>query len=126
MPIPYKVVRRIEPGVAGGGKRTYHASPNYRGTIHITDLAKEISMMSSLSRPDVLAVLEALVVIAPNHLGNGYILSLGNLGTLRVVTNSKGSDTSGEVSSSNIYKKRIRYYPSHELRNELKNFKMGD
>lgn len=125
MPIPFKVVQRVEPGVSGGGKRTYHASPKYRDTLSLTDLAKEISLLSTLSRPDVLAVLEALTIVAPRHLGNGYVLSLGNLGTLRVVTNSKGSATPKEVSAANVYQKRIRYYPSQELKAALKEFKMG-
>lgn len=126
MPIPFKIVQRVEPGVPGGGNRTYHASPHYRGTLELTDLAKEISQMSSLSRPDVMAVLEALVVLAPAYLGDGYILSLGNLGSLRVVTNSKGSATPEEVSAANVYQKRMRYYPSQELKAELKAFEMGD
>lgn len=121
MSIPFKVIERGQPGVEGGGTKKFYASANSRSHVSLTDLSIAISRMSSLSRPDIMAVLEALTVMIPEHLKMGRIVQLGNLGNLGVSLNSAPSDTEAEVSGNNIKHARAVFRPGRELRNALTN-----
>lgn len=119
MSVPIKAVQRGEPGIVGGGTKRYYAVPHYRGIISLTELAQEISRMSSLSRPDVAAVLQALLVILPGHLSQGRVISLGDFGTFRVTLRSGAGDTAREVDGNNVRLARLRFMPGKELRDLL-------
>ena len=77
--------------------------------------------MSSLSRPDIMAVLEALTELIPEHLLMGRIIELGNLGSMGVSLSSAPSATADEVTSSNIKSARSIFRPGKELRDALNN-----
>lgn len=121
MSVTYRVIERGEPGVAGGGTKQYYAIASIRNRVSLTDLAKRISQMSSLSRPDIMAVLEALTVLIPEHLLMGRLVELGNLGTLRVAINSGPSPTAEEVSGANVRRIRALFRPGMELGDALGN-----
>lgn len=65
----------------------------------LLELSKEISTMCSLSRPDVVATLEALTVMLLGFITNGHIVELGGLGTLGPQISSKPSTAAHEVSN---------------------------
>lgn len=119
MAITYRVIERGEPGVTGGGTKQYYAIASARSHITLQQLAKNISRMSSLSRPDILAVLEALTVLVPEHLEMGRIVELGNLGSLRMSLSSSGSTQAEEVGSQNIKKAKVLFRPGKELRDAI-------
>jgi len=120
MSITYRVIERGEPGVAGGGTKQFYPIAKVRSRISLHGLSKQISRMSSLSRPDVLAVLEALTVLVPEHLLMGRLVELGNLCTLRIGLNAGPSATAEEVGSSNVKRVRTLFNPARELRDALK------
>lgn len=87
----------------------------------LLELSKEISNMCSLSRPDVVATLEALTVVLPAFITNGHIVELGGLGTIGPQISSKPSATAPEVSHVNIHKAKAKYRPGKEIKGLLKN-----
>lgn len=121
MPITYRVIERGEPGVTGGGTPKYYAIAASSGRISLVGLSKRISRMSSLSRPDITAVLEALTVIMPELLADGRIIDLGNLGSLRATIKSEASDTAAEVTGANVKQVKAYFRPGKELKNALDN-----
>ena len=60
MAIKYKVIKRGEPGVAGGGTKKFYASANVTGEKSLTGLMRDIEKMSTVSGADIRAVLYAL------------------------------------------------------------------
>ena len=121
MSVTYRVIERGEPGVAGGGTKQYYAIASTRSRVSLADLSVRISQMSSLSRPDIMAVLEALTMLIPEHLQMGRLVELGNLGTIAVTLSSNPSPTAAEVSGSNVRRVRAQFRPGRELRNALGN-----
>ncbi|MBI1184321.1 DNA-binding protein [bacterium] len=121
MAITYRVIERGEPGVTGGGTKQYYAIAYSRSKVTLLGLSKSISRMSSLTRPDIMAVLEALTVLVPEHLQMGRIVELGGLGSLGVSLSSAPSVTADEVDSHNVVNVRLRFRPGKELRDALSN-----
>lgn len=119
MSVAYKVIPRGEPGVVGGGTPKYYALAVSKGNKNIRDISKEISRMSSLTRADVIAVLEAFVDLIPEYLGAGFAVSLGELGTLSISLKSTGSETAEEVTAANIQRHRVLFRPGREVKGLL-------
>lgn len=93
MSVPYKIVKITSPlSIENTGK--YYAKFKSRGEIDLRSLAKRISRISTLSVPDTIAVLEALIEIIPSYLLDGYIVKLGDFGSFAPTLSSEG--TSGE------------------------------
>lgn len=100
--------------------RKYYPVVRSRGEVDIRSLADEIAQRTSLSRPDVLATLEALVLAIPQHTERGYIVRLGELGSLRLSLKAVGSPTEAEVSTENIKGVKYIFSPGPELKEALK------
>jgi hypothetical protein len=57
MAIKYKVIKRGQPGVTGGGEQKYYASAKVTGTETHEDLTELIELSSTVSGADIRAVL---------------------------------------------------------------------
>ena len=120
MAVPYSVVSRGNPSKPTEPKKFY-ASANSSGEISLRDLAKEIAEISTMSLPDVVGVLESVVMLAPRHISQGKIIRLGELGSLRISVSSEGKETPEEVSAKQIKSNKYIFTPGKELQNALKN-----
>jgi predicted histone-like DNA-binding protein len=118
MPVPFSVKSRVD---LNDPKRSlkYYPVVRSRGEVDIRRLADEIAQGTSLSRPDVLATLEALVLVIPKHMAEGYIVRLGELGSLRLSLQAEGSDTPEEVNAKNIKGAKYIFRPGPELKDSL-------
>ena len=120
MAVPYSVVSRGNPGKPTEPKKFY-ASAHSSGEISLRDLAKEIAEISTMSLPDVVGVLESVVMLVPRHISQGKIIRLGELGSLRISVSSEGKETPEEVSAKQIKSNKYIFTPGKELQNALKN-----
>ena len=120
MPVPYSVVSRGNPMKPEDPKKFY-ASVSSSGEISLRDLAKEIAEISTMSLPDVVGVLESVVMLVPRHISQGKIIRLGELGSLRISVSSEGKETPEEVSAKQIKSNKYIFTPGKELQNALKN-----
>jgi predicted histone-like DNA-binding protein len=84
-------------------------------------LATLISMQSTVSKADCLAVLTSLEENIILELNDGKIVELGEIGTLQIGVNSTGHNTEEEVSSNSVIKARTLFRPGVELRKMLNN-----
>lgn len=120
MPVPYSVVSKGNPGKPEEPKKFY-ASVSSSGEISLRDLAKEIAEISTMSLPDVIGVLESVVMLVPRHISQGKIIRLGELGSLRISVSSEGREKAEEVSAKNIKSSKFIFKPGKELQKALKN-----
>lgn len=119
MPIKFKVIERGQPGVAGGGTKKWYASPNMSGEKTLTGLTQEIEKISTVSGADIRAVLYALVDVMQTALGEGQIVRLGELGSLRVSFSSEGKATEKEVTASAIKQAKVIFTPGKGIKDTL-------
>ena len=118
MSVPFSVKSRIDLNDPEHSRK-YYPVVRSRGEIDIRTLADEIAQGTSLSRPDVLAALEALVLAIPKHIAEGHIVRLGELGSLRLSLQAEGSDAPVEVSTKNIKGAKYIFRPGSELKESL-------
>jgi predicted histone-like DNA-binding protein len=104
MPIRIKSVKRAQPGVAGGGEQKYYAAPVMDGEWDLYNMIKAIEKICMVSRADIRAVLNALVDVAIDGLGDGKIIRLGDLGSVRVTLGSDGVEKEEDVKATIIRK----------------------
>ena len=119
MPVSYSVVAKGNPSKPKAPKK-YYASAQSSGETSLRDLAKEIAEISTMSLPDVIGVLESVVMLVPRHISQGKIIRLGELGSLRISISSEGVEKPEEVSARNIKSNRFVFAPGKELQKALK------
>ena len=119
MPIKYKVIQRVQPGVSGGGDKKYYATNTISGEKTLVDLSKEIEKISTVSGADIRAVLYALVDVMQSSLADGNAVRLGELGSLRVSISSEGKATEKEVTAASIRGAKVIFTPGKDLKKML-------
>ncbi|ATA90036.1 MULTISPECIES: HU family DNA-binding protein [Bacteroidota] len=119
MPIKYKVIQRVQPGVSGGGDKKYYATNTISGEKTLVDLTKEIEKISTVSGADIRAVLYALVDVMQSSLADGNAVRLGELGSLRVSISSDGKTSEKEVTTASIRGAKVLFTPGKDLKKML-------
>jgi predicted histone-like DNA-binding protein len=119
MPVNFKVIERGQPGVAGGGEKKFYATSQSNGEMTLAGLTHAIEKISTVSGADIRAVLYALVDTITDSLGEGRIVRLGELGSLRVSISSDGFPDAGEVTSSAIRNTRVIFTPGKDIKKML-------
>jgi len=124
MEINYRIIEKVLPPSQGAEKKSkYYMVVKSKGEMDLDAITKQIEKMSSLHGSDIRAVLYALMDVAIDGLKSGYILRLGDLGSLRMIVNSEGRDTSEEVNSTAVKGCKIHFAPSKKLKNIRKEVK---
>lgn len=123
MAIKFKTMQRGEPGVKGGGTKKYYAAPVVQGEKTLDDLTKGVEKISTVSGADIRAVQYATVDVSIEHLANGQIVRLGDLGSLRVSFSSEGADKESDITANSITDARILFTPSPRLKEMLNTLK---
>lgn len=119
MSVNFKVVQRGNP-MDQNAPKMYYALAVRKEKVDLDDLIRLVSMVSTMSEGDVKGVVATLVNVCVEHLRSGNSVELDKLGSLSVVVNSEGRETSEEVTSGAIKNARLRYRPSKSLKNVLK------
>lgn len=110
MAIKYKAVPKKNPlDLAQPVK--YYPQVITDGAADLRELAGEMSQMSTLSSADVLAAVEALLMVIPSTLGRSRIVKLGDFGTFSLSMSGEGAATPEELSSRHIQKLSVNFRP---------------
>ncbi len=99
--IKYNKVKRSRPGHPEVPEK-YYPSLQSTGRITTNELAQEASQMSTLSTADMVAAIEALLILIPEHLANGEVVELGDFGSIWLRFSTEGMDDLKKVSSKQI------------------------
>lgn len=120
MPVKFKVIKKSQPGVKGGGTKKYYASAHITHEKSLKRLIKEMEKTCAVDYEDIRTVLLTLVDAFKQSLLNGEIVRLGEIGSLRIVVSSDGADSENDVNADIIKSSRIVFTPSTTMIQELK------
>ncbi|MFH1907954.1 MAG: HU family DNA-binding protein [Chloroflexota bacterium] len=118
MTVKFNIVERGNPGNAEAPKKFY-PSIKSDGRMTLRELVKEISIISTVSSTDTMAVLEALLNIIPKELSKGNIVELGDFGNFWLKAKAEGADTSEAVRATQINTLLPRFNPGKEFKKVL-------
>ncbi|MBC8333408.1 MAG: HU family DNA-binding protein [Anaerolineae bacterium] len=121
MSVKYNIVERGKPGDPDAPKK-YYPSAVASGKTHLRTVAKRAAEMSTVSMPDTVAVIEALLAIIPDEMSQGNIVRLGEFGSFWVKVKTNASATAEEVNASKITGVIPRFTPGKEFKTALQAF----
>lgn len=115
MAIKFRPIEKGQPGVKGGGVKKWYPQIVLGEEATMDEIIKRIELFSSLSGPDIRAVIAAYEYVIKEVLSNGGIVRLGQLGSMRPSLSGKPSDTKEDVTSDDIKGVSIIYTPGKEI-----------
>jgi predicted histone-like DNA-binding protein len=118
----YKLTQRKNPQHREQEGKWY-ASPVNDGKIDQKTISLEISEISSLSRGDVLNVIECLLDTMPKYLLMGKSINLGDFGTLRLSFSSEGVEKPEDFHTNLISGVKVVFVPSVALKQAIEHIK---
>ena len=118
MAVKFKVVERGNPLKPANPKKHY-ATAVAAGETSLKQISKRISSMSTVNSGDVLAVLDLLVQVMNEELGNGNIVRLGDFGSFQISISANGQDSADKVTANSVTGAKINFRPGKELKNML-------
>ncbi|PZU80017.1 MAG: DNA-binding protein [Chryseobacterium sp.] len=119
MPITFKIVARKNPRDPDAPEK-YYADIVGEGKTTLADLAKHAGAMSTVSKADILAVLESTFAKIAEDIADGKIVYVGEYFTLQAGGSSEGKETPEEVTASSIRSVRTIFRPGKMIRDALK------
>ena len=120
MSVKYNVVERGNPSDANAPKK-YYPSPVSSGSVDLRQIAKRAAEISTVSMPDAMAVIEALLILIPDEIGRGNVVKLGDFGSFWIKLKTEASETSESVTRHNVTGLVPRFTPGKEFKANLKN-----
>jgi predicted histone-like DNA-binding protein len=114
----YKVQAIRNPRKASDPAKFY-AKTVWDGEVGLIDLCKEIEKISTVSEPDIMAVLTALVNVVPEKIADSKIVRLGDLGSLRGSISSEGHEDEKSVTASSIKRNKVLFQPGQRIKRSL-------
>lgn len=121
MSVKYNVVERGKPGDPTAPKK-YYPSAVATGKTNLRAVAKRAAEMSTVSMPDTVAVIEALLAIIPDEMGKGNIVRLGEFGSFWVKLQTEAAESAAEVNASKVTGVVPRFNPGKEFKTLLGGF----
>jgi hypothetical protein len=98
----------------------YYANIVGDGKTTLSDLAKHASTMSTVSKADILAVLESTFEKIAQDVADGKIVYVGEYFTLQAGGSSMGAETEKEVTAANIKTVKAVFRPGKMIKDALK------
>lgn len=119
MPITFNVVPKKNPQQPDNPLK-YYANIVGEGKTTLADLAKYAATVSTVSKADILAVLESTFSKIADDVADGKIVYVGEYFTLQAGGSSEGKDTPDEVSASSIKSVKTIFRPGKMIKDALK------
>lgn len=116
MALNYSVALRVNPLKKDVPAKAY-ASAQISGEVSLKQLSRMVSMQTTVSRADVVAVLISTVENMLLSLQEGKQVDFGDLGKFRLQIQCIGAESLDKFTSSNIKGVNIQYIPGEELKN---------
>lgn len=119
MAIPYIITQRTN-SIDTNKSSIYFLKIVHNNMIKIDQLSKEIEKETSLSEVDVHAVLIALQGKIMQHLEEGNVVNLENLGKFSIAAKTIAHENKEDVSVKDVQKFGINFMPSLKIKRWLK------
>lgn len=119
MPITFNVIQKRNPQDPNAPQKFY-ADIVGNGETTLADLAKYASTVSTVSKANILAVLESTFSKIADDVADGKIVYVGEYFTLQVGGSSEGKETAEEVNASSIESVKTIFRPGKMIKDALK------
>jgi len=107
--------------LAGNGVRKYFAKAHATSIVDFNSICETISDRSTVTKGDVMAVIEGCIFAMRSALQNGNNVKLGDFGSFRVGIKSESTLTEKEFTASKIKSAHINFRPGPALEKMLNN-----
>lgn len=97
----------------------YIPQPAAGQVIRVDEIARQINDMCTVSRADVVAVLQALQDVMVRNLKQGYSVRLGKVGSFSVKMSATPADAPENVTADNIKEIGVKFRANAELKQLL-------
>lgn len=94
----------------------YIPQPAAGQPLDVDEIARQINDMCTVTRADVVAVLQALQDVIARNLKQGNSVRLGKVGSFSLKMSATAATTPEEVSVANIKDVGVRFYAAPELK----------
>lgn len=119
MPIQFNVIPRKNPQDQDAPPK-YYANIIGDGKTTLNDLAKHAASTSTVSKADILAVLESTFAKIADDVADGKIVYVGEYFTLQAGGSSEGKETPEEVNATSIKSVKTVFRPGKMIKDALK------
>lgn len=119
MSIKFNVVQRANPQKRDEPAK-YYANIVGDGKTTLEDLAKYAAEMSTVSKADILAVMESIFGKIASDVADGKIVYVGEYFTLQAGGSSVGEEKETDVNSASIKSVRAVFRPGKMIKDALK------
>jgi predicted histone-like DNA-binding protein len=119
MGIQYKVVKKAQPGVKGGGAYRYHAAATGRKIAGTRELSRMLAERCTVRPADVKAVLTGLADLMAELLIKGQSVQFDEIGIFSTSLISELKNTPEEVKESTISGVRIQFRADKNLKKQM-------
>ncbi len=117
--ILYRVIRRGQPGVAGGGEQKYYAFIKREREMTLREIVNDIASRSTLTTGDAMNAIENFLELVPKYLRRGHPVNLGDFGIFRMNLSSKGHESADQVTRYSVKGARVVFTPALEMKRNL-------
>lgn len=117
-------VKSKRSGFANHQTTRYYPVLTRRSVADIQMICEEISAATTLTSADVVAVVEALTVVIPNLIEDGFNVKLDNLGTFSVHAKSEGKEDPQKVTVRDIKELKMSFLPSKRIKQRMRTMKV--
>ena len=104
-----------------GEKKKYHVRNTNKQTIHSKDLIHETTLYTSVSRSDWAAVVEGLIDILSEKLGDGKRIHINGLGYFSVSIGSTESENPKKMTRGTVQITGINFQPEKSFKKSIIN-----
>ncbi|MPS72907.1 MAG: DNA-binding protein [Chryseobacterium sp.] len=119
MPIKFNVIPKKNPQKRDEPAK-YYANIVGDGKTTLNDLAKHAGAMSTVSKADILAVLESTFSKIAEDIADGKIVYVGEYFTLQASGSSTGEEKENSVTAANIKSVKAVFRPGKMIKDALK------
>ncbi len=120
MAVPYRMLPKKNNLVSPPEVKYYPIAVG-RDVVDLEQLAKKVSLASSMSEADCYGVIIALTEQIGDELADGNIVKVDRLGTFQLTISSGGVSSIAEAIRPHIKGTRINYKPSKKLKEKTAN-----
>lgn len=114
MPVKYIVKKQYN--FVNPEQPRYTAQWKSRGEMNIRDIAEELSHASTLTPPDVAAMMEGLIHVLGHSLAHGYLVKLGDFGSFSLSLDAEAQPLEKDVDAATINGCRVNFRPGKALK----------
>lgn len=102
------------------GQKMYGLARVSTPNVHSRTIAEQVSKASTFSEADTRHIIKEFLDVVTDYVADGYVVDMGELGTLRPTITAKSVDTRQECKADTITDKGIRYIARNEFAKDVK------